>query len=122
MNATPAISVIMSVYNAERYLADALMSILGQSFTDFEFLILDDGSHDNSLSIIKQYAAQDERIVIISRENKGLIVSLNEMLAMARAPLIARMDADDISLPHRFAEQLAFLNDHPDHGVVGGQI
>lgn len=115
----PAVSVAMSVYNCERFLAPAIESVLAQSFTDFEFLILNDGSSDGSAAIIDSYAAQDSRIRPIHRANKGLIVSLNQLLAEARAPLIARMDGDDISKPERFAQQIAFLNEHPDHGVLG---
>jgi glycosyltransferase involved in cell wall biosynthesis len=109
----------MSVYNAEQFLASAINSILTQSFSDFELLILDDGSNDGSRAIIEDYAARDSRIRPIFRANKGLIVSLNQLLAEARAPIIARMDADDISLPERFARQYAFLQENPDYGVVG---
>ena len=116
---TPRISVAMSVYNGERFLAEAIESILTQSFADFEFLILDDGSRDSSRAIIERYAAQDSRIRPIIRENRGLIASLNQLIDAARAPVIARMDADDISLPQRFARQIAFLDAHPDYGVIG---
>lgn len=115
----PAISVAMSVYNGAPFLPAAIESILGQSFGDFEFLILDDGSRDGSLAIAQGYAAADARIRIIHRENRGLIVSLNELLTAARAPIIARMDADDIAMPDRFAQQIAFLTANPDYGVVG---
>lgn len=117
--ATPRISVAMSVYNGERFLREAIESILGQTFTDFEFLILDDGSTDSSPGIVAHYAARDSRIRPIVRENRGLIASLNQLLAEARAPLVARMDADDICYPQRFERQLAFLDSHPDYGVVG---
>lgn len=117
--ATPTISVAMSVYNAERFLASAIDSVLAQTFTDFEFLILDDGSSDSSRDIIAAAAARDSRIRPIVRENRGLVASLNQLLAEARAPLIARMDADDLCRPERFARQVAFLAAHPDHGVVG---
>ncbi|AIT79376.1 glycosyltransferase [Novosphingobium pentaromativorans] len=116
---SPAISVAMSVYNGERFLASAIESILKQTFADFEFLIVDDGSVDRSAQIIADFAARDARIRPIIRENRGLIVSLNEMIVAARAPIIARMDADDLSYPDRFARQHAFLNEHPDYGVVG---
>ncbi|AZI35881.1 putative glycosyltransferase [Caenibius tardaugens NBRC 16725] len=116
---TPTLSVAMSVYNGERFLAEAIESILAQSFADFEFLILDDGSTDSSRAIIERYAARDPRIRPFVRENRGLIVSLNQLIDEAHAPLIARMDADDISLPHRFERQIAFLKAHPDYGVVG---
>ncbi len=115
----PAVSVAMSVYNGERFLADAIESVLEQTFTDFEFLILDDGSDDQSHTIIQHYAARDRRIRPILRENRGLIASLNQLLGEARAPLVARMDADDLCHPERFARQIAFLEGHPDYGVVG---
>lgn len=115
----PAISVAMSVYNGERFLAPAIESILEQTFGDFEFLILDDGSADATPTIIKDYAARDARIRPILRENRGLVASLNQLLNEARAPIIARMDADDICRPERFARQIAFLTGNPDHGVVG---
>ena len=109
----------MSVYDGARFLAPAIESVLAQTLTDFEFLILDDGSRDSSLAIAQAFAARDSRIRIIARENRGLVASLNQLLAEARAPLVARMDADDICHPERFARQVAFLEAHPDHGVVG---
>lgn len=115
----PAISVAMSVYNGERFLPLALESVLGQSFGDFELLVLDDGSTDRSPDIIREYAGVDSRVRPVIRENRGLVASLNQLLAMAQAPLVARMDADDICHPDRFAKQVAFLADHPDYGVVG---
>jgi glycosyltransferase involved in cell wall biosynthesis len=115
----PAISVAMSVYNGERFLPLAIESVLGQSFADFELLILDDGSTDGSAATIRRYAEADSRVRPVIRENRGLIASLNQLLDMAEAPLVARMDADDICRPERFARQVAFLTDHPDYGVVG---
>lgn len=109
----------MSVFNGERFLSEAIESVLAQSFGDFEFVILDDGSRDGTRAIIQGYAARDARIRPIFRENRGLIASLNQLLAESRSPLIARMDADDICKPERFARQIAFLAAHPDHGVVG---
>ena len=96
--ASPAISVAMSVYNGGHFLAEAIESVLGQSFGDFEFLILDDGSSDSSPALIESYAARDARIVPIIRENRGLIASLNQLVETARAPILARMDADDCLL------------------------
>ena len=115
----PVLTVAMSVYNGARFLAPAIDSVLGQSFVDFEFLVLDDGSTDGTAAIIRDFAARDSRIRPIIRENRGLVASLNQLLAEARAPLVARMDADDICQPQRFERQLAFLADNPDHGVVG---
>ena len=117
--ASPAITVAMSVYNGEPFLAEAIESVLAQTFGDFEFLILDDGSQDESRETILRLAARDSRIRPILRENRGLIASLNQLIAEARAPLIARMDADDVCRPERFERQFAFLAAHPDHGVVG---
>jgi len=116
---SPRISVALSVYNAERFLAEAIESILAQTFADFEFLILDDGSGDSSRAIAQGYAQRDSRIRLIARENRGLIKSLNQLIDEARAPLIARMDADDIAKPERFARQLAWLEQNPNYGVVG---
>ena len=118
MNA-PTVSVIMPVYNAERYVAEAVESILAQTFTDFEFLIVDDGSTDGSRKILERYAAQDPRIHLKSRPNTGLVIALNEMLSDARGEFIARMDADDVSLPERFEKQLEFLSEHPKVVAVG---
>lgn len=115
----PAITVAMSVYDGERFLAAAIESVLAQTFGDFEFLILDDGSRDSTPAIIRNYAARDPRIRPILRENRGLVASLNQLLAEARAPLVARMDADDICKRERFARQIAFLAGNPDYGVVG---
>jgi hypothetical protein len=111
----------MSVYNGERFLIPAVESVLDQTFTDFEFLIVDDGSTDSTPDIIRNYAARDHRVRPILRENRGLVASLNEVLAKARAPIVARMDADDICLPTRFQRQYDFLAANPDYGVVGTQ-
>jgi len=102
----PRVSVLMPVYNAERSLIDAVVSILEQTFSDFEFLILNDGSTDGSLGILQQFAESDPRIRLFSRENSGLVAALNEMLSHAQGEFIARMDADDVSEPTRFAAQL----------------
>ena len=109
----------MSVYNAQEFLASAIESILSQSFKDFEFLIIDDGSKDKSKGIIEKYAKKDGRIRMISRPNKGLVKSLNEGLKEARGEYIARQDADDISLKKRLAVEVAYLDSHPKVGLVG---
>ena len=109
----------MSVYNGERHLALAIQSVLDQTFTDFEFLILDDGSSDATPDIIREFAARESRIRPIIRENRGLIASLNQLLEEARAPIVARMDADDKCFPRRFERQFQYLADNPDCGVVG---
>lgn len=118
----PAISVILPVFNAAPYVEEAVQSILEQSYENFELLILNDGSTDASGKILGELAKKDTRIRLVQRENKGLIATLNEGLSLARAPLIARMDADDISLPSRLSLQLEHMNGHPDVVVVGGAI
>src|SRR4051794_2703213 len=101
MGATPAVSIVMPVYNAARYLPEALKSMLDQTFRDFELIAINDGSKDESLDILEQFAEYDSRIHIVSRPNVGITRTLNEGLSIARAPLIARMDADDISRNER---------------------
>ena len=118
----PKVSVVMTVFNSEKYLADAIESILSQTFKDFELIILDDGSTDKSLSIIKKYALTDRRIRILSRKNKGISESANEAIALARGEYIARMDSDDISMPDRLARQLAYLQDNKKCICVSGAI
>lgn len=106
------ISVILPVYNGEKYLKEAIESILNQTYTNFEFIIIDDGSKDSSLEIIREYEKEDERIVVISRENKGLIATLNEGMERAKGRYIARMDQDDISLPERFERQIEVMKNN----------
>jgi glycosyltransferase involved in cell wall biosynthesis len=118
--ANPAISVVMSVYNGDRFLRQAVDSVLSQSFADFEFLIADDGSRDRSLAILQDYAAKDGRIRLVQQENRGLTRTLNALIQQARGELIARMDADDVCLPQRFALQVEFLRQHPEVVCVGG--
>ncbi len=122
MNKSPALSVILPVYNTERYLREAVDSILTQTFTDFELILIDDGSTDRSGDICREYAGRDPRIVLIDRPNGGLVSALNEGIAKARAPLIARMDADDIAMPERFACQYAHMMKNPQIAVLGSAI
>jgi len=116
---TPAISVIMAVHNAEAYLAQAIESILNQSFRDFEFIIINDGSTDRSKSILEHFGSTDARIKTVDQDNLGLTKSLNSAIKLSRADLIARMDADDIAHPTRFEKQLQFLNKHPEVICIG---
>ena len=116
----PKISVIIPVYNAEKYLDEALMSIVQQSFKDFEVIAIDDGSTDNSLAILRKYESKDSRFIIKTRENKGIAHTLNEGIKMAKGKYIARMDADDSSLPDRFYLQYHYMESHPDCVATGG--
>lgn len=116
---TPEISVIMSVYNGARYVGEAVESILAQTEKRFEFLIVNDGSSDDSPAILDRLAAKDARIKLFHQTNQGLIASLNFMVAQAEAPLLARMDADDISRPERFEKQLCFMKKNPQIAILG---
>ena len=122
----PLVSVVMSVYNAEKFLSDAIKSILNQSFKDFEFIIIEDSSTDHSLDIIKEFQKQDNRITIIEKEknegSEGFIKNLNFGLEIAKGKYIARMDADDISSLDRFQKQVDFLETHQEISLVGAQI
>jgi glycosyltransferase involved in cell wall biosynthesis len=110
----------MGVYNSEKYLAEAIESILTQSFSDFEFIIVNDGSTDNSFSICDRYANADDRVQIISNTtNIGLTKSLNIAIRLSRGRYIARMDGDDISLPQRLQKQIEYMDNFPEIGILG---
>lgn len=119
-HARPDLSVIMGVFNNERFLSSAIESILSQTMPDFEFLIIDDASTDRSPAIVESYARNDARIIFERNEqNRGLGFVLNRGVRAARAELVARMDADDISFPERFAKQFTYLRSHPEIDVLG---
>jgi len=113
------VSVILPVYNAQLYIEDAVNSILNQTLTDFDLIVIDDGSTDNSLKILTELASHDARIVLISRENRGLIETLNQAISMVKTDYIARMDADDISLPERLEKQLWYMKKNPELAILG---
>lgn len=115
----PLLSVLMAVHNGEKYLQDAIKSMLNQTFRNFEFLIIDDGSIDGSATILEEYAKHDTRIRLIHQHNRGLTKSLNRGIFEAKGRLIARMDADDIALPDRLAKQIAFLNKNSEIAALG---
>lgn len=117
----PLISVIMPAYNAEKFIKQAIDSILNQTFKDFEFLIINDGSVDNTKMIIEDYVKCDARVKLINQErNQGIVAALNVGLKQALGKYIARMDSDDIARPDRFALQVNFLEKHPEMAIVGG--
>lgn len=117
----PKISVVMAVYNGMPYLKDAVQSILGQTYKDFEFIIIDDASTDSSWEYLK--SLKDRKVKLIKNEkNLGLASSLNKGIKAAKGDYIARMDADDISLPQRFEKQINFFKDHDDYILVGSQV
>jgi glycosyltransferase involved in cell wall biosynthesis len=119
---TPKISVVLPAYNAVAYLDEAVSSILGQTFPDFEFIIINDGSTDATASILNRYVELDSRIQVYHQENQGMISALNRGCRLARGQYIARMDADDISLPHRLERQLEYIDRHPEIGILGTWI
>ena len=121
MTPRPKVTVLMSAYNAERYIAEAVDSVLAQTFLDFEFLIFEDGSKDSTLSILKSYP--DSRIRLVENEtNLGLTRNLERGMQMARGEFVARMDADDICMPHRLASQLNYFSTHPEVSVLGSAV
>lgn len=117
MKLEPKLSLILPVYNGQEYLSEAIESVLSQSFTDFELIIINDGSTDSSGEIIR--ALSDARIRYFEQSNKGLAVTLNRGIALARGEYVARQDQDDICLPSRFEKQVAFLDANLDVGMVG---
>ena len=122
-NDTPLISVVMSCYNRQNYVAQAIESILNQTYTNFEFIIIDDCSTDNTYKIIKKYVKRDKRIIALrNKVNKGIVYALNRGLKLAKGKYIARMDDDDISLPQRFEKQVRYMQTNPDVAVVGSKI
>ncbi|HEU4588074.1 MAG TPA: glycosyltransferase [Gemmatimonadales bacterium] len=122
MAETPRVSVVMPVHNGARYLERAIESILAQTFTDFEFVIVDDGSTDATPELLRRYQAADRRVRVHRQPQAGLAVSLNRGCSVARGTYLARMDADDIAFRERFARQVEFLDRHPAVAVVGTAV
>ena len=120
--ALPLVSVLLPVYNGGHYLKAALDSILCQDYERLEIIAIDDGSTDNSLEILQRYQNADSRISIVSRENRGLIATLNEGLTVAQGELVARMDADDIAYPSRLSRQVAVFTRHPQCAICGSAV
>lgn len=117
---SPCVSVLMPVYNAEAYLRDAVESVLAQNFTDFEFLIHDDGSTDGSAEILRTFAAIDPRIHLSKSLNLGVAIVLNQLIHRARGRYLARMDADDVCVSNRLELQVSYLDRVEDVDVLGG--
>lgn len=117
---TPQVSVILPVRDGERWLREAVVSVLTQTLAELELVVVDDGSGDATPAILAELGASDPRLVVLRQERDGLVAALNRGLAQARAPLIARLDADDIALPERLARQRDYMRDHPDVVLLGG--
>ena len=118
----PRLSVLMPLYNGERFLSAAIESALSQTFSDFELLVVDDGSSDGSAEIVRSFGARDSRIRgIFLRKNVGIATAMNMGLRAARAPLLARLDCDDYCAPDRFAEQVSYMDKHADIYMLGSR-
>lgn len=116
----PLVSVILPVFNAKDYIKEAIQSILDQSYENFELIIINDGSSDGTLDVILSF--KSDKIKLISRENKGLVYSLNEGIKISQGKYIARMDADDISIHSRLSEQVKFMQEHENVGICGSFV
>ncbi len=122
-NMPPRISVIIPVYNGEKYLQETLESIFHQTFSDFELLVIDDASSDGSLKLVKEFALKDPRVkMFVNDQNMGISFSTNFGIDHAQGEFIALTDQDDISLPTRFEDQIQFLETHPEIDVLGTQV
>jgi hypothetical protein len=120
--AAPLVSVLLPVWNGERFLGAAIDSIIAQTFAAFELIVIDDGSTDGSLAIARRAAARDPRITVLARSHQGLTGALNAGIAAARGSHLARMDADDRAAPTRLARQVAHVDAHPDCVAVGSAV
>lgn len=118
----PIVSVVMPVYNTAAYVGQTIEALLAQTFRDFELLILDDGSTDHTPQILARYADRDERIRVISRPNKGIVASRNELIAACRGKYMAANDADDLSVPERLEKQVAYMEAHPECVLLGSRV
>jgi len=112
--AAPRVSVIMAAYNTDKWIASAIRSVLDQTFTDFELLVIDDGSTDLTYDVVRQYAQQDHRVLAYKFNHVGVVAARNFAIRKARGEYVAIMDSDDIAMPNRLAKQVAFLDENPD--------
>ncbi len=121
-NKLPAVTVVMGVYNAENYVDQAIESVLNQTYGDFELLLLNDGSTDNSLERLEHYAKLDSRCKVYSGENQGMVAMANKGVSLAKSDIIFRMDNDDICRPERLEKQVHYLSEHPECVAVGSKV
>ena len=119
---SPRVSVVMPAWNAARWLGRALASLVTQTFADIEIIVVDDGSEDATPEIVSAFAARDARVILVRQDHAGFSAAANRGVAEARGEYIGRLDADDVALPDRFAKQVAFMDAHPEVGVVGGSM
>ena len=119
MPASPLVSVLLPVYNGEKFVAEAIESILSQTFGDFELIVINDGSTDSSFEIIQRYQRQDPRLRLFTQENRGLIRTLNRGIELAKGSFLARLDADDIAMPTRLEKQVEVFQQVPKLVILG---
>ena len=122
MSSEPAVSVVMPMYNAAPYVGEAVRSVLGQTFGDFELIVIDDGSRDESAVEVGRAAKGDSRLRLIRQANAGVSVASNRGTELARGEFLARVDADDVCLPTRLERQVSYLREHPDCVAVGSRV
>ncbi|MEA2337295.1 MAG: hypothetical protein QOE82_1302 [Thermoanaerobaculia bacterium] len=122
MPLTPSVSIILPVWNGERFLVQAIESVLRQTYRSFELIVIDDGSTDSSRRIALDLAQTDDRIVVVESEHQGIANALNAGIENARGNYLARMDADDVSRPARLEKQIAFMEEHPECVAVGANV
>ena len=116
----PLVSVLMTVYNGEKYLHEAIVSILSQTYSNLELVVVDDGSNDRSIDILEEFQRLDTRVIVYKHpKNMGCVAAGNSCFSLAQGKYVARLDADDVSVPERLERQVAFLEMHPDVGLVG---
>lgn len=118
----PKISVVMSVYNGDRFLKKSMESVCGQTFSDFEFIIIDDGSSDNTRLVLSEFEKNDNRIKVYHQKNTGLTSSLNKAISLSGSEFIARQDADDISVANRLERQIEYMRANPNIALVGASF
>jgi len=118
----PLVSVLITAYNSERYIARAVQSILSQTLVEFDLIVVDDGSTDNTLEILNGFQQRDQRLKICPNEHRGIVPSANQGLGMCSGKYIARLDADDFSLPNRLEIQVRFLEAHPEIVILGSSV
>ena len=122
MSNSPLVSIVVPVYNAQNYLHETIESVLLQTYEKFELIIVNDGSTDNSEKIVRQFQKKDKRIILRNFKNSGIASALNNGIQIAKGKYIARLDADDISLPHRIKKQVEFMEANPSVDVCGSWV
>src|SRR4051812_45608047 len=118
----PKVSVVMPVRDGERFLAEAVESVLAQTYSAFQFVIVDDGSTDRTPEMLRDYADRDERVVLVPGPGVGIVGAIGAGMAAACGEYLARMDADDVCIPERFERQVRHLDQHPDCVLVGSRV